>query len=260
MSSIVARDVKGNLVLQKAAMIFHDKLAQSDALQEAALELIHTCKAAKEIDNGKLSLEKIDLAKKLYAIRATLIDLSGASADHPAACSDLTGTRQDTWYTLWRSFKDGSQGQQAAISGCLKSLFESSNSWTSFKAHGQDANTLCEVPGTENAARVIMNLLNDVNQIIPDWLNAFHAEQEESTKVLERRREILESIVELEQHIKNERLQAQEDTKAHSQLMFNGIDTHVANIIEEADNGMAQMGTGFSQIRQVSSFTLAIST
>jgi hypothetical protein len=256
MSNIISRDVDGNVVLKKAAMIFHEKLAQSDGLQQAALDLLHTCKAVKESDDSKLGQDEIAMAKKLYAIRATLTDLAGASADQPSACTDLVVTRRDTWYSLWRSSNSGNKAQYSGINGCVKALFDNSNSWTSFKTHGQDANTLCEVPGTDYAARMIIDMLNDVNGIIPDWLNAFHADREEASKVLERRREILENIVELEQQLKSERLQNQKDTMAQTSDMFGQINNEFDKILKNAGSSFSDIDSGVSQLQQVCAMTL----
>lgn len=254
MSSIIHRDVNGNVVLKRAAMIFQRRLSHSDALQDAAMDLIHTCKAAKDEDNTITALDEMSMAKKLYAIRATLFDLTSASVKHPSTCSDLTGPiGQRTWYqSLWRS-SDGKAHEH--LNRCVKALFDLSNSWTSYKTHGQDADTLCDVPGTDNAARMIMDMLNDVNGIIPDWLNAFRAEQEESTKVLERRREILEDIIELEGQLKQERVKHHEEAKAQASAFLDVADARFTSLFRQADADVLHIGNHVSQLQDVSMAT-----
>ncbi|ETN39318.1 uncharacterized protein HMPREF1541_05541 [Cyphellophora europaea CBS 101466] len=249
-NSITHRDINNNVVLKRAASIFQERLAASNPLQEAALDLLGSCKDAKEIDDLNLSQISEEKAKKLYAIRATIVDLTGASIDAPKQCAASTESARRRWYQSLRLTPFGNDGSsENDISACLKELFKVDNSWTSFVSHRQDANTLCEVPGSDNAARRIIELLNDVNGIIPDWIKAFRAEQDAHAASLERQQAFLQHIDELEKKYKAGRERDHEANKARMSELLDSFNAQYDAMNRQAHAGLSDLGGSVAQMQ-----------
>ena len=209
------RDVDGNIVLTRAAAILKERLSDSTPLQDAAMDLLHMCKSSKDTKDATAARQTKDKAKKIYAVRAAMVDISAASAVAPQSCSALLQTRQRFWQRTRSSLTDPiNLPSNRELDACVKELFDIGNMWTSFISHGQDANTLCEVPGTDNAARMIVELLDTVNGVIPEWLNMFRSEQDAWKQELEERTVRLEENKKLEEQHKHDAQQEHEASKA----------------------------------------------
>lgn len=255
-SLMTDRNIDGNVVLQRAAIIFKDRLSTSTPLQDAALDLLHFCKAAKDIADPRSAKDMEEKAKQIYAVRAAIIDLTSASVDAPRACVSLGRPSQRSWYQSMKSSlsHDANSFSSNEISACLREFFKVDNSWTSFTSHRQDANTLCEVPGTDNASRMIMELLQDMNTIVPDWINTFRSEQEAHRVELERRKNSIEEIIELEARHKEELDDSHRDSKIKVAEMVRAWHDHFSDMKQRSTVEMTDLRGHVGQMRKVRRF------
>jgi hypothetical protein len=245
------RDIKGHVVLQKAATIFQQRLSSSQPLQDAAMDLLRSCRAAKDKPDSSTDKKREEKAKKLYGIRASIVDLTSASVKVPQPCAVLIGAAQRSWYQSLRSTtEDGYSDSE--ISNCLKDYFQIDNAWTAFINHRQDANTLCEVPGTDNAARMIMEILNDVNGIIPDWLNTFRAEQEAYEAHLVRQKSVLQEVMELERAHQQALQAGHQQHKGRLEELMSLFGRELTRARERNSAEMSELGLDVSRLQQVS--------
>ena len=191
------RNVEQNSVLSKASIIFKDKLSTSSILQEAALNLLRTCKGASGLDDAASNVEQVkEAAKQAYSIKATFVDLESAGITGPSTCNSILGRSSGSWLVASRSGRDVPTSETLSV--CLHDLFKTHNSWTSYIGHLEEANTLCEVPGLDNAPRMIMEILKDFNDIIPTWAEMFDLQQQQQLSFMQTQREYAHEMEELQ--------------------------------------------------------------
>jgi hypothetical protein len=234
---ITYRDLDKSPVLQKAADIFRTKLTDSSPLQEAALELLKTCKSAEDLSTPSNSVQNIkESAKATYAIKYALLNQAAAGVESPAACRSFgPGSRQ---FTLFDAVKGRRRHDSVPTTSertaCMKDLWKKGNSWTSYSNGMQDANTLCEVPDLENAQRAILDLLSDMNFIIPEWINTMNELQNAHLEFLRQQKAHVAEMNEMQRRQReefednNEAAKAamacfMDDTKSHLEDMTNGL-------------------------------------
>ncbi|KPI34471.1 uncharacterized protein AB675_4074 [Cyphellophora attinorum] len=248
--AILQRNMNANVILQRAAVLLKDRLSDSGLLQDAAMDLLRICKSATDTEDPKQARDLEGKAKKIYGVRAAMIDMDSASVSVPRSCAVLLNPGQRAWFHASKaSLTDAANlPSTRELDSCLKELFKVDNMWTSFTSHRQDANTLCEVPGTENASRMIVELLNDVNSIIPEWVQTFRFEQEAHAAQLEMRMSFLRQIHDMEQQRKDDIEQERHDVRK-KMIEFERIWT--AQIDKLATNANAKMSDLGGQVEQM---------
>jgi hypothetical protein len=250
-SLITYRDLDKSPILQKATIIFRTKLADSSPLQEAALELLKTCQSADDLSTPSNSVDNIkDAAKATYGIISALVNQAAAGVGPSAACRNFEpGSHQFT-------FLDAVKGKRrhypaptvSERSACLRDLWKKDNSWTSYSNGLQDANTLCEVPDLENAQRAILDLLSDMNFIIPEWINTMNEAQSAQVEFLRQQKLYVTELNEMQRRqrevfednneaAKTAMASFMDDTKSHLDDMTTGLRRQLSS----ADMSVEQM-------------------
>lgn len=252
--ALLKRNMNGNVVLQRAAVILKDRLSDSTPLQDVAMELLRMCKSSKELEDPKAAKQIEGKAKKVYAVRAAIIDIDSASVMAPHACSVLLEPGRKTWYQTSKSSLSDPANLPSIreLDGCVQELFKVDNMWTSFTSHRQDANTLCEVPGTENASRMILELLNDVNTIVPDWVETFRSEQEAYAVQLEMRKSHLQQIHELEELRRDDIEEERRDARAKMADLERLWQSQIDKMSRTTDAKMTDLSDQVDQMNNVS--------
>ena len=162
-------DVNSLPAFEEAATIIKTKIATTSNLQDAAVNLINTCKLMTTQDHA--SVAKKDAAKQNYAIRSTAHELNSAKMKIPKAC-DLFCDRQPqaSWYS-YPSAPDPNDLNDPATSAsraeCIKNLYSTSQTWNSYENAMQDARTLCEAASIENAPAILNTMLDELYGAIP---------------------------------------------------------------------------------------------
>jgi hypothetical protein len=236
-SLITYRDLDKSPILQKATVIFRTKLADSSPLQEAALELLKTCKSADDFSTPSNSVDNIkDAAKATYGIKSALVNQAAAGIGSSAACRNFEPRSRQ--FTFLDAVKGKRRHHPASTvserSACLKDLWKKDNSWTSYSNGLQDANTLCEVPRLENAQRAILDLLSDMNFIIPEWISTIDEAQKAQVEFLRQQKLHITELNEMQHRqredfldnneaAKNAIASFVEDTKSHLDDMTAGV-------------------------------------
>jgi hypothetical protein len=252
--AILQRNINGNVVLQRAAVLLKDRLSDSGPLQEAAMDLLRICKSAKNLEDPKQARDLVGKAKKIYGVRAAMIDMDSASVSVPQGCSVLLNPGQRSWFHASKASLTNAASLPSTreLDSCLKELFQVDNMWTSFTSHRQDANTLCEVPGTENASRMIVELLNDVNSIIPEWVQTFRSEQEAHAAQLQMRMSFLRQIHDMEQQRKDDIQQERQDVREKMNEFQRIWMAQIEKLGSNANTKMTDLGGQVEQMRGVS--------
>lgn len=216
--------------MQKATIIFQTKLSDSTPLQDAALELLKTCKSAEELSTSKLSPDSLkDAAKSTYAIKAALVSLASASVPEPKSCTGF-GV-QSGRFTFLAAVK-GKTSQSSSTSAsdrslCVSELWKTDNSWTSYSNGLQDANTLCQVPSLENAQRAILDLLSDMNSIIPAWLDTFDQTQHAQLEFMRQQKAYAEQLDELQRRQREDMEDNHDAARSAMESMMSVTKSHV---------------------------------
>lgn len=236
---IAYRDLDKSPILQKATIIFQTKLTDSSPLQDAALELLKTCKSAEGLSTPSRSADSIkDAAKSTYAIKSALISQAGAGISCPATCSSFEyGSNQFTFFEAVKGKpRHDSIPTPSERSACVSDLWEKDNSWTSYSNGLQDANTLCQVPGLENAQRAILDLLSDMNSIIPEWLETMDQHQKAQIEFLRQQKSHVAQLDELQRR-------QREDFEDHHEAAKNAV----SSFIDDTKSYLSSMTTGLRQ-------------
>ena len=247
------RNVENSPILQKATVIFQTKLSDSSPLQDAALELLKTCKSAENLSTPSKSVDSIkDTAKSTYAIKAALISLAAASIKGPGACNSF-GVQSDRFTFL--NAVNGMRGRDLAPSfddrtRCVGDLWKTDNSWTSYSNGLQDANTLCQVPSLENAQRAILDLLSDMNNIIPAWLETFNESQRSHLEFMRQQKARAEDLEELQRRQRNDMENNHEAAKTVMNSMVDDARTNVDIMTSNLRAELASAGLNIAEMSQ----------
>ncbi len=256
LSGILAhRNIESSPLLQKATIIFQQKLAESTALQEAALELLKNCKSAEGISAVSDSAESLkEAAKSKYAITAALLLLQSAGVRGPSKCTDIVyqpGTPKI--FTLLKGRKAyRSLPSEKERSLCLNELFQTDNSWTSYTSSLQDANTLCQVPSLENAQRAILEMLSDFQTIIPAWAETFEETQRTHLEFLREQRTRAQELSQLHRQQRDEIVDTHNEAKSAMTSMMHANKQHIDRMATELTTNLGSAHRDVEQMRKVS--------
>ena len=248
------RNIENSPVLQKATIIFQTKLSDSTPLQDAALELLKTCKSAEGLSTPSNSADSIkDAAKSTYAIKAALISLASASVKGPSSCNSF-GVQSDRFTFLKAVSWNKDPNSVPSVNErtrCVGELWKTDNSWTSYSNGLQDANTLCQVPSLENAQRAILDLLSDMNDIIPAWLDIFDQTQKASFEFLREQKARAEELAELQRRQREDMEDSHEAAKITMSTMMAATRSHVDDMTTNLREELVSAGLEMGQMKQV---------
>ena len=247
------RNIDNSPILQKATVIFQNKLSDSTPLQDAALELLKICKSAEGLSTPTNSADAIkDAAKSTYAIRAALISLASASIRGPTSCNSF-GVQSDR-FTFLRAVngnKDASPPSFDQRTRCVGELWKTDNSWTSYTNALQDANTLCQVPSLENAQRAILDLLSDMNDIIPAWMDSFDQSHRAHFDFMREQKAKANDLDQLQRRQREDMEDNHEAAKSAMSTMMAATKSHVAMMTNTLREELVTAGLELEQMKEV---------
>jgi hypothetical protein len=249
------RSIESSPLLQKATIIFQQKLSDSTALQEAALELLKNCKSAEGLSTFHNSAESLkEAAKSKYAITAALLLLQSAGVRGPSTCTNIAyQPERSNFLTLLKGKKPHrSLPSEDERSLCLNDLFKTDNSWTSFASSLQDANTLCQVPSIENAQRAILDLLSDFQTIIPAWMETFDEVQRTHLEFQREQRTRAEDLHQLQSQQREEMVDSHDAAKSAMTSMMLANKHYMDKMATDLTNDLGSARVDVDQMRKVS--------
>jgi hypothetical protein len=248
------RSLESSPILQKATVIFQTRLSNSTPLQDAALELLKTCKAADDLSTPQKSADVVkDSAKSTYAIKAALISLASAGVPGPSACKGF-GTQPERF--AFQNVVYGNRGADSQPSvnehtRCVRELFDMDNSWTSYSNALQDANTLCQVPTLENAQRAILDMLSDMNEIVPAWLQTFDEAQKSHLEFMRQQKATAADLSELQRRQREDLEDTHEAAKSALDTMMAATHSHVDGMTGDLRRELVSANLDVEQMKMV---------
>lgn len=185
--------------------------------QGAAVQLITSCQSVKqETINRKLSSEKLEQMKSIYAARLANCEQRQTGAADPLACSPIMAfssvVHNDPSSELPKTSGRMSMEHisDAELTACVETLNSTPQSWTSYSNGRQQAESICDVSRTDVKIQEVINtvgivvadmaklhqgMINDIDltalrqEAEKAWLVAFQqareAELEDSSKAIQ---------------------------------------------------------------------------
>lgn len=247
------RNIESSPILQKATVIFQTKLSDSTPLQDAALELLKTCKSAEGLSTPKNSADSIkDAAKSTYAIKAALISLASASVRGPSSCNGFgVQSGRFTFLRVVNGNRDPLPPSVDERTRCVGELWKTDNSWTSYTNGLQDANTLCQIPSLENAQRAILNLLSDMNDIIPAWMDTFDQSQKAHFEFMRGQKAMTAELEELQRRQREDLEDNHLAAKSAMSTMMAATESHVSGMTNSLRKDLSTAGLELEQMKKV---------
>ena len=249
------RNIENSPILQKATIIFQTKLSNSTPLQDAALELLKTCKAAEDLSTPTNSADSVkDAAKSTFAIKAALISLSSAAVRGPSSCDGfgVQSHRFNFLATVKGNKESFSLPSTNERTRCVGELWKTDNSWTSYSNGLQDANTLCQVPSLENSQRAILDLLSDMNDIVPAWLDSFDESQKAHLEFMREQKARATDLQELQRRHREGMEDTHEAVKSTMEMMMANTKSHVDTMTSTLREELVDAGLELSHMKSVS--------
>ena len=247
------RNIESSPILQKATVIFRTKLSDSTPLQDAALELLKTCKSAEGLSTPRNSADSIkDAAKSTYAVKAALISLASASVRGPSSCNGFgVQSGRFTFLKVVNGNRDPLPPSVDERTRCVGGLWKTDNSWTSYTNGLQDANTLCQIPSLENAQRAILDLLSDMNDIIPAWMDTFDQSQKANFEFMRDQKAMAAELEKLQRRQREDLEDNHDAAKSAMTTLMAATESHVIEMTNSLREDLSTAGLELEQMKKV---------
>ena len=142
---------------------------------------------------------------------------------------------------------------------CVGELWKTDNSWTSYTNGLQDANTLCQIPSLENAQRAILDLLSDMNDIIPAWMDTFDQSQRAHLDFMREQRLRADELEELQRRQRDDMEDNHEAAKLAMTSMVAATESHVRMMTSSLREELGTAGLELEQMKKVILLLLTLS-
>ncbi|KAI1628526.1 hypothetical protein EDD37DRAFT_11362 [Exophiala viscosa] len=238
------RDLDQDPVFEKAMHVIDSLATQSTCHQQAAAQLLITCKAAgKDSKLGPGRHEFLERTKSTYAVRVAVCETGEGRAAVPVACK------------LVLSMPPHLQGDLEVVNGknlasCLEAMMAEHYYWTSYSNNRQEANTLCQAGGLEASRLDALHSYQKLAELLPDFRNILSSTRTQWLSFLKQQEESAQDITELQQ--KN-RAEVEEQHKAEMgafQHAMSAAKEDLESVSEALHRSMAKTGSGVSQTQE----------
>ena len=240
------RDLDQDPVIVKAMHVIDSLATQSTCHQQAAAQLLVTCKAAgKDSALGPGRHEFLERTKSTYAVRVAVCETGEGRAAVPAACGLVVNMSQHLQNELKVvNSKD--------LASCLEAMMAEHYYWTSYSNNRQEATTLCQAGSLEASKQDALHSYQQLAELLPDFRDILSSTRSQWLSFLNRQKENVQDITALQQ--KN-RAEVEEQHKAEMgafQHAMSAAKAGLESVSQTLHRSMEKTGSDIGHTQDVS--------
>ncbi|KIV80555.1 hypothetical protein PV11_08048 [Exophiala sideris] len=238
------RDLDQDPVLKKAMHVIDNLVTQSTCHQQAAVQLLVTCKAAgKDSKLGQGRHEFLERTKSTYAVRVAVCETGEGRAAVPAACRLVLDMPQNLQGDL-------EVVNSKNLASCLEALMTEHYYWTSYSNNRQEANTLCQAGSVEASTSEALHSYQKLAELLPDFRDILSTTRTQWLDFLKQQKENAQDITEIQQKSRAEVEEQREAEMDAFQHAMSAAKDDLESVSETLYRSMAKTGSGISQTQE----------
>ena len=240
------RDVEQDPVFEKAMHVIDSLAAQSTCHQQAAAQLLITCKAAgKDSKLGSGRHEFLERTKSTYAVRVAVCETGEGRAAVPAACRLVLDMPQ-------HSQGDLEVINSKQLASCLEALMTEHYYWTSYSNNRQEANTLCQAGSLEANMHEALHSYEKLAELLPDFRDILSTTRTQWLSFLKQQEASVQDITELQQKNRAEIKEQHKSEMGAFQHAMSAAKDGLASVSHTLHRSMEKTGSDIDHTQQVS--------